>query len=154
MWQKVLLPKKLRNYSMPTPEHSATNPNEEPRPNGHAELIEVQEAFGFFETPELSALHSAIVQAAVAEQTYLRRVLTDAYQVEALHTIGGDPPLDIKHGYLIAQAVIKLEAGYDFACLDDLEDVYYSLIQLPDFIEETQKLDAIMRRIEQPNNTT
>lgn len=131
-------------------EGEPSKPNTEPYPHERGELVDLQESLGFAETDELAAIHDHIVEAAKADNTEARRRLFDAYQTEALGIIGDNPPLDIRHGYLIAQAVIKLDAGYDFACLDDLEDALYSMRQIPELQEAAARLSQTMRTIEFP----
>jgi hypothetical protein len=125
-------------------------PEREPQPNVLRELIEFQESFGFVETHELAELHEHIVKAVGDENTDTRHRLMAAYQDEALRSIGDDPQPDIRRGFALAQAALKLEAGYDFACLDDLEDILYMLRQESQD-EEAAKLDGLMRHIEFPN---
>lgn len=114
------------------------------------ELTELQESFGFIETEELAALHAQIVEAAKAENADLRRELTAEYQDTAVASVGDDPPDDLRHGFALALAAIKLEAGYDFAGLDDMQDVLEALRYVPKYDAQTAKLDMIMQAIEQP----
>lgn len=111
-------------------------------------LTELQESFGFVETEELTGLHSHIVDAAQQDDTELRRHLTGEYQDTAIAIIGDDPPDDLRHGFALALAAIKLEAGYDFASLDDMQDVLEAMRYVPKYEAQAAKLDEIMRAIE------
>jgi hypothetical protein len=123
-------------------------PEVSPQPNELLELIELQESFGFVETPELSNLHAQILDAVGDEYTNLRHQLTGEYQDTAIAIIGDDPPDDLRHGFALAVAVIKLEAGYDFASLDDMQDVLEGMRYVPKYVAQVTKLDKIMRAIE------
>lgn len=120
----------------------------EPKPSVLQELNTLRESFGFAENEELADLHQGLLLAAGQEHADLRGQLTGMYQDQARTIIDTDSQPDKWHGAAIALAAIKLESGRITDCLADLEDIYYTLRQDPRFEDAADRVDAIMRHLE------
>jgi hypothetical protein len=119
----------------------------EAQPSVLQELNTLRKSFGFEENDKLAELHDVLLLATGQEHTELRRQLTGMYQDQAWAVIDTDPPPDKWYGAAIALASIKLESHCLSACLEDLQDVHYTLCHDSYFEHEADVLHTTMDRL-------